>query len=727
MAVHAESSIQLSTIPAYTSLLGGHFIYNANWETAGTPHSANIVQTITKNGIDVSHSPQDWEFNTHIGANGIHLRYNEIPITTVGVNGIELKAPILRNGLIVDTEAGIQITSDEMNFYNNITTYIYTHNGVEYEAYLDEIGYYYYTGEEEHPTKQRITGSEIANVQVNTRQFAQLSIGDDGALTTGDFYHEGGAIYSQTGAKLNLSNGELLSPYLRISNGETYYSYNDGVETYEVNFRIDENNHRVFYYIDSQNVEHIISGAEVDNIQIAEVPQGAYIKGIIEALGGTIGGFNIDEQSIYTQNKVDVQTIYKYVEYTNPTLYKYFESVEVDGRTVEIEHILIVDSIDVEGEQVYQYYYIDDNGNRIDVLSKDVVTQTDTPSIEYNYYEIIEADNRVLRVKHPLTRQQQGGEYVYYYTSDPTHYVDEQDVTTEEHTIIHILTYDTLQDEYYYLVYDESLEAYTRVVVPTNQVIVEEQRDINNHSGIYLGNDGTFYIGDEDNYIRTIAGPNDSKLLEIHVNQVYFGKSENLMDFYQQTLKENNNLNNKIDENIGVVADSIIDLGQNISDITGSLNNKVDSDELLNTVTNINNSITGIQTSLNEEITNRQNGDAELLSTLSYEGYIITDNERGIIQVGKVSEDRTNYSYVRIDSGKPRSTGSSDYIPPQIVIHINDGDINEDVAYFSSEELYVPVTTTPQLHMQQRSSVGETIGKMGWIMRSNGHLSLKIV
>ena len=249
----------------------------------------------------------------------------------------------------------------------------------------------------------------------------------------------------------------------------------------------------------------------------------------------------------------------------------------------------------------------------------------------------------------------------------------------------------------------------------------------NNHSGIYLGNDGTFYIGDEDNYIRTIAGPNDSKLLEIHVNQVYFGKSENLMDFYQQTLKENNNLNNKIDENIGVVADSITDLGQNISDITGSLNNKVDSDELLNTVTNINNSITGIQTSLNEEITNRQNGDAELLSTLSYEGYIITDNERGIIQVGKVSEDRTNYSYVRIDSGKPRSTGSSDYIPPQIVIHINDGDINEDVAYFSSEELYVPVTTTPQLHMQQRSSVGETIGKMGWIMRSNGHLSLKIV
>ena len=74
MAVHAESSIQLNTIPAYTSLLGGHFVYRSNG-TRPTPASANVI-----NGLDNfdSSDPSTWGYNTHIGANGIKLRYNEI-------------------------------------------------------------------------------------------------------------------------------------------------------------------------------------------------------------------------------------------------------------------------------------------------------------------------------------------------------------------------------------------------------------------------------------------------------------------------------------------------------------------------------------------------------------------------------------------------------------------------------------------------------------------------
>ena len=75
MAVHAESSIQLNTIPAYTSLLGGHFIYKID-TTPGTltPSSANIIQNSNDN-------PSQWGYNTHIGANGIKLRYNETTLS----------------------------------------------------------------------------------------------------------------------------------------------------------------------------------------------------------------------------------------------------------------------------------------------------------------------------------------------------------------------------------------------------------------------------------------------------------------------------------------------------------------------------------------------------------------------------------------------------------------------------------------------------------------------
>ena len=65
-----------------TALLGGHFIYNSEWTTTNTPHSANVVQTILKNGVDVSSDPTKWDYNVHIGANGIKLRNNELTLSS---------------------------------------------------------------------------------------------------------------------------------------------------------------------------------------------------------------------------------------------------------------------------------------------------------------------------------------------------------------------------------------------------------------------------------------------------------------------------------------------------------------------------------------------------------------------------------------------------------------------------------------------------------------------
>lgn len=112
MAVHAESSIQLNTIPAYTSLLGGHFVYRANG-TQTTPASANIIES--SKYLD---NPAQWKYNTHIGSNGIKLRYNEIDLSTWSAsNGLQLYYPVINNGIIISSQLGAQFTAEGLNFY----------------------------------------------------------------------------------------------------------------------------------------------------------------------------------------------------------------------------------------------------------------------------------------------------------------------------------------------------------------------------------------------------------------------------------------------------------------------------------------------------------------------------------------------------------------------------------------------------------------------------------
>lgn len=101
-----------------TALLGGHFIYNSEWQTSNTPHSANVVQTVTSNGIDVSDDPTKWEYNTHIGANGIRLRYNEIILSEWKTNSLIFYIPTQKNNNLVQGEKGLEITASGIDLYN---------------------------------------------------------------------------------------------------------------------------------------------------------------------------------------------------------------------------------------------------------------------------------------------------------------------------------------------------------------------------------------------------------------------------------------------------------------------------------------------------------------------------------------------------------------------------------------------------------------------------------
>lgn len=87
MAVHAESSIQLNTIPANTSLLGGHFLYKSS-----NTVKQGVITTTTGAGViqNLDSDPANWGYNTWIGSNSIQLRYGETADATLSTNGLVL-------------------------------------------------------------------------------------------------------------------------------------------------------------------------------------------------------------------------------------------------------------------------------------------------------------------------------------------------------------------------------------------------------------------------------------------------------------------------------------------------------------------------------------------------------------------------------------------------------------------------------------------------------------
>lgn len=117
MATHAQNSITLNTIPAYTSLLGGHFRF-------GEGRGANVVQFNTE-------SPQEWGYNTHVEANGIQLRYNTDVLSEWTTSHLKFFHPNSNtadatldvNGLIT-SKGGIEAGTKNTNNY----IYLYSHD-----------------------------------------------------------------------------------------------------------------------------------------------------------------------------------------------------------------------------------------------------------------------------------------------------------------------------------------------------------------------------------------------------------------------------------------------------------------------------------------------------------------------------------------------------------------------------------------------------------------------
>ena len=100
----------------------------------------------------------------------------------------------------------------------------------------------------------------------------------------------------------------------------------------------------------------------------------------------------------------------------------------------------------------------------------------------------------------------------------------------------------------------------------------------------------------------------------------------------------------------------------------------------------------------------------------SFQNYIIIDSSHGFIRVGHEiqSEDLgTSSSYVEIDGASSS---------PKVSINVG----GQEVVYMSSDRFHAPSAVVTSLFMQRENTEGTgTIGEIGWVMRSNKHLSLK--
>lgn len=105
MAIHAQKDVTLNTIPAYTSLLGGHFVYYQG-DSSGTVASANVVQ-------NPSSAPSEWGYNTHIGSNGIQLRDGLTAYTILDENGLSVFKGGVQGGAIGQIN-GIYLSTEDI-------------------------------------------------------------------------------------------------------------------------------------------------------------------------------------------------------------------------------------------------------------------------------------------------------------------------------------------------------------------------------------------------------------------------------------------------------------------------------------------------------------------------------------------------------------------------------------------------------------------------------------
>lgn len=78
---------------------------------AGTYMASGINNELIEN------DPSTYGFNSLQRNNQLAFRYNSLPLTTIGLDGLKLYAPILTNNIITNSQLGVELTADALKFY----------------------------------------------------------------------------------------------------------------------------------------------------------------------------------------------------------------------------------------------------------------------------------------------------------------------------------------------------------------------------------------------------------------------------------------------------------------------------------------------------------------------------------------------------------------------------------------------------------------------------------
>lgn len=186
----AQSEEALQTAIQVDTLLGGHFIYGGALPQT-TPAGARVVEQIEEGTTDVSGNPSKWHHNVTIGSNGIQLRYNEAVMAQIAANqsgsDTALKfyqPPTVSGNTTTQGALTMELSGNALKFYN--------------------------------PT----TGN------------AQMIVGANGTLQSGNYSRGSDTKFAASGTKIDLTYGDIITKYFRLSQGAEAGGPNAGAYIY---------------------------------------------------------------------------------------------------------------------------------------------------------------------------------------------------------------------------------------------------------------------------------------------------------------------------------------------------------------------------------------------------------------------------------------------------------------------------------------------------------------
>lgn len=596
-----------------TALLGGHFVYNDEWQTEKTPHSANIIEIaqIERESeiegedseiIDVTDMPSEWGYNVHIGANGIKIRKNEVTLSdwtedaltfyTPRTDALEISTQLNHEGMIVN-QGGI--INNKLDYFP--TSDIECVDGKTY--YLQIIQTVPIEGGK---TKDLVSYEVVSNPNNNDIE---------------NYYEYG--------------FNERVKLYLSTEGYGSDYTIND--------YTTDKWRQIIGRYFGVTDEGYLYCS-------------GAYINGRLDVIAGS---------NVYTKNEAQAR-LAELASTTGADKWKSTHST----------YSLTTDAIPNENTIYYQGIYDYFPTSDIVLVNGKIYYIQTEQTIEVNNQQVV-----IKTYEQVTTPRETDIETYFEYGIVDYKAIDLQSTDNPEE--MHLYVLDTIT---------ETINDYIQT-----HLSVEEDglwlKGNNNNFKLQLTNQGMIVYDTSDNIISTF-GEN----IEFSSNKRQkIGGENNFIEF------------NPTDDSLIINASQLHIGNTNVASRFDELDNNYQTE-----LTEINNNLTTFNNTLNQRITDISEATNTFQNQLN--GYIEIIPNESTLRVGKKSDDENN-SYIEINADNP--------LDMRVSIKIR----NKEVAYFNNERLYAPSAVVTNLYMQTTTGDGNTVGTMGWLMRSNGHLSLK--